>query len=218
MRFSAGASLATSAACVRSGVRGLMTAALAVLIASPVDAAPPPAAPIAPLGSGHLFVTIGQIDLDDAAAREWGVNREGFFALSGYRGDARRVAYFGGEFGHSGSGGGTGSGGRIITDFDLYWIEANAKRAFDLGRGWSAGAGLGSALFYVDGSEVSVQDGEEFRDPLADVGFGAQVFTEAAWRAKHLLMGVEVRYQWAFDLIDVDYSNFRLGVRLGVVF
>lgn len=119
---------------------------------------------------------------------------------------------------HAGSGEATNSDGDRIEDFDLDWIEINGKRAFDLHRGWSADVGFGGAFFYVDGREVSIQGGEEIRDPLADIGFGLQVVGDVSWRARRLLLGVDLHYQWAFDLIDIDYSNFRLGAHVGVAF
>jgi hypothetical protein len=202
--------------CFSAGA-GLVLLALA-WSTSPALADTPAASSPPPLGRGHLLFEAGGIDIDDAAAREWGVNREGFFALAGYRGDARGAAYLGGEIGHAGTDEATNSDQDRIEDFDLWWIEVNGKRAFALGRGWSADVGFGGSFFYVDGQEVTFEGGEEFRDPLADVGFGLQGVGNVSWRFRRLLLGINVHYQWAFDLIDVDYSNLRVGVHLGVVF
>ena len=196
------------------------------VVAHPTEAAPnpplaassPAPAPLPPLGRAHLLLEAGRIDVDDAAAREWGVDREGFFALALYLGDERGLGYLGGEIGHAGTRETTNSDGDRIEDFDFDWIEINTKRAFDLHRGWSADVGFGGAFFYVDGQEVSVQGGEEIRDPLADIGFGLQIVGDVSWRARRLLLGVDLHYQWAFDLLDVDYSNFRFGAHVGVAF
>ena len=176
---------------------------------------PGPAGP--PLGTGHLWLKAGQFNLNGESAGVWGVDREGYLALEGY-GESGEGWYFGGELGRSAAGSGVNDDGDTIRDFDFWWLEWNAKKAFDLKRGFSIDVGLGSALFYVDGEEV-VAAGEFFStDPLADIGFGAQVFTDFTWRTRRLLIGLDARYQWAFDVIDISYSNLRFGAHVGFCF
>ena len=126
--------------------------------------------------------------------------------------------YFGAEIGHAGAREAVNTDGDTIRNFDFLWLEFNEKKAFGLGHGFSIDLGLGGAAFYVDGEEVSMSGGQTFADPLADIGFGAQVFVDFNWRARDLLLGLDAKYQWAFDIIDIDYSNLRLGAHLGVAF
>ncbi len=59
---------------------------------------------------------------------------------------------------------------------------------------------------------------EEVTDPLAEFGLGAQLFTDFNWRRGRFLLGLDVKYQSAFDVVNVDYSNLRLGAHAGVAF
>jgi hypothetical protein len=160
---------------------------------------------------------MGQTDIDDAAADAWGVDHEGYFALEGY-GAIGGESYLGGEMGQVGVGSTIEDNGERLRDFHLYWGELNGKHAFDLTHGFTFDAGLGSALFYVQGEEVTTLSGGEFTDPLASFGFGAQVFIDFTWRTRHLLLGVDAKYQWAFDFVNIDYSNLRYGGHLGFAF
>jgi hypothetical protein len=192
-------------------VMGLSLSGSALL----AQTAPVPAEP--PLGRGHLWIEVGQMDLDDAADEAWGLNRESYLALEGYAGRDRGF-YLGGEFSHSGTGGTTASDGDSIRDFDLWWLEMNGKQAFDLKHGLSVDAGLGWSLFYAEGREVSMLGGQQVTDPLADFGFGAQVFGDFNWGVRRFLIGFDVKYQWAFDFVNVNYSNLRTGAHVGFRF
>lgn len=182
---------------------------------APAQSAPKPAGPL--LGRGHLWLKIGEVDLDDAAAEAWGVDHQTYLGLEGYRGFDHDF-YFGGEFGHAGAGTGMTESGDTLRDVDFWWLEMNEKKAFNLRHGLSFDAGLGLALFFVEGQEVTTLSGLEFSSPLADIGLGAQIFADFNWRTRRLLLGLDAKYQWAFDVIDIDYSNLRLGAHVGVAF
>jgi hypothetical protein len=192
---------------------------LAGLALSPVPALaqpdPPPAAPL--LGRAHLVVKTARVDFDREAGRAWGIDRERYLGVEAYWALDRAV-YVGGAIGHAGTALAVAADGDVIRDLDFLWLEASQKAVVGLRHGFTFGAGLGAALFYVEGREVVAPDDPETTDPIADVGFGAQAFVDLTWRAKRFLAGVEVQYQWAFDLLEVDYSNLRAGARLGVTF
>jgi hypothetical protein len=177
--------------------------------------APVPAGPL--LGTGHVWLKFGQLDLDHSASSAWGVHSEDYLAIEGYHGNKSNL-YFGGEFGRSAASTAVNADGDTIQDFDFSWLEMNEKMAVDLTRGFTFDFGAGAALFYVDGEEVLTSDGVTYTDPLADLGFGAQLLIDFNWRLRHLLLGVDAKYQWAFDVISVDYSNFRYGAHIGVAF
>ncbi len=169
------------------------------------------------LGRHHLWLKCGQVDLDDAAGAVWGVNRARYIALEGYVG-TDRVFYGGGEIGRAGAGEATTSAGETIRDFDLLWLEVNGKKVFNLHHRLSVDLGLGGTLFYAEGKEVSTSGGQELSSPLADLGFGAQAFVDLNWRLRHMLIGPDAKYHWAFDIFGVSYSNLRLGAHLGIAF
>jgi hypothetical protein len=179
--------------------------------------AAPPAGVGPPLGRAHALLTFGRADFDDEAARAWGVNREDFLSLEVYGGGDDGF-YFGGEIGNVGVDRAVTDDGDTIRDFDLLWLEMNGKKVFGLKHGFSAHLGLGSSLFYVEGEEVSMLGGFEVADPLADIGFGLQGFAGLDWRARRFVIGVGAKYQWAIDVIDVDYSNLRIAGHIGIVF
>jgi hypothetical protein len=201
---------------------GLAAPALAGGLLRTVPEAPPSAAASGPpsspsvLGRSHIWLKVGRTDLDDDAG-DWGIDRIGYLAIEGYA--ARKQGdYFGLEFGKFDQEEAISPDGDQLRGIDSYWLEFNGKRAFGLAHGLSLEAGGGGAVFSVDGAEVSSIDGEEVTDPLADVGFGLQFFGGFTWRAQRLLMGVDLKYQWAFDIIEIDYSNLRVGFHLGVAF
>ncbi|HEU4402951.1 MAG TPA: hypothetical protein VFT43_12680 [Candidatus Polarisedimenticolia bacterium] len=169
------------------------------------------------LGRFHTWLKGGSDDLNAEASRAWGTDHERYLALEMYHGSPTGL-YLGGELGHSGAGKGTTDSGNPVRDLDFWWLELNEKIAFDAHHGLTFDVGLGLALFYVEGQEVTTQGGQEFTDPLADVGLGAQVLGDFNWRRRHLLLGLDARYQQAFDVININYSNLRLGAHLGLVF
>ena len=201
---------------MRTWRKGLILAGLAMVcsLAWP-QTTPGPAGPA--LGKGHLWLKAGQFDLNGDAAGEWGVDREGYLALEGY-GELDDEVYIGGELGRSAAASGVNDDGDRIEDFDFLWLEWNTKMAFDLERGFSVDVGLGGALFYVSGDKVIASGDFSSTAPLADVGFGVQVFTDFNWRTRRLLIGLDAKYQWAFDVIDISYSNLRFGAHVGFCF
>ncbi|HKQ98046.1 MAG TPA: hypothetical protein VJV75_09230 [Candidatus Polarisedimenticolia bacterium] len=178
------------------------------------DPQPTGAAP--PLGRFHVWLKAGRTDVAEGA-QEWGIDRIGYLAIEGFLARGRE-GYFGLEFGKFERSATAGADGDALRDVDSYWLELNGKHGFRLPHGLSFDAGAGGALFYIDGEEVTSQSGVEFTDPLADIGYGVQLFGDFNWRTRNLLVGLDVKYQWAFDFIDIDYSNLRIGAHLGVTF
>jgi hypothetical protein len=169
------------------------------------------------LGNGHVWVRAGRIDLRDSVQNEWGLDRESFVGLEGYAGQGYEV-YLGGEIGISSAGDATTSSGEQLRDLHFRWGGLNVKRGFPLRHGLSFDAGLGVLLFSVDAEEVSNSGGIVTSDPLADLGYGLQALGDFNWRYRALILGIDARFQYAFDLIDIDYSNFGLGAHLGIAF
>jgi len=169
------------------------------------------------LGRGHLWLEFGRLDLAGEGGGFWGLDREAFLSLEGYARTSHGW-YLGGEIGRAGFGSGANGHGDELRDVRLLWLEMNGKDALDLGHGWCFEAGLGWALLWVDGDEVSGVGRGRTTDPLADLGLGAQVFAGVDWKARRFLAGLSLKYQWANDLIDIDYSNFRFAGHAGIAF
>ena len=98
---------------------------------------------------------------------------------------------------------------RELIDRAASWIREGRKA-----RGLSLGLGIGVGGFWANGEEVRSQ----VRTDLADFGFGVQGFVEFNWRARKFAAGIDVKYQVVTDILGIDYSNFRWGGHLGVVF
>jgi hypothetical protein len=175
----------------------------------------PPTGPL--LGRGHIWLKAGQNAFGGAATSEWGVDHEDYLAIEGYSAARAGAWYAGGELGRTASADTVNDDGDTIRDLGFWWIELNAKRVFGLKHGFTVDAGFGGAMFYVEGDEVSVVDGTT-TDPLADIGFGLQGFADFTWRTRNLLLGLDAKYQWAVDLVSIDYTNLGLGVHVGFCF
>lgn len=169
------------------------------------------------LGDGHIWLRAGRIDLRESVENEWGLDRETFFALEGYLGRGYET-YTGGEIGFASSDAAQNMDGDRLEDLHFRWGGLNVKHAFPMGHGLSFDAGAGLLLFYIDATEVSMSGGMEVRDPLADLGYGFQALGDFNWRYRVLVLGLDARFQYAFDLLDIDYSNFSVGAHLGVAF
>ena len=165
------------------------------------------------LGRGHIWIKFNQADFDSDIKDAWGVDTEGYVGLEGYWW-VRRNGYIGVEIGRIGVGSAVTEDGDRIEDFDFTNLEINTKRLYDLTRGLSLGFGIGVGGFWANGEEVRGQ----VRTDLADFGFGVQGFVEINWRARKFVAGIDVKYQVVSDILDIDYSNFRWGGHLGVVF
>ncbi len=215
---------------LRTTIRLLILAGLSLAgpVAFPQSASSPPSpsktdlrppAPVAPLlGSGHVWLKGGATWFGGSVGDEWGVDRDIYLALEGFRASKVPGWYDGGALGHMEETEVVDRDGTAIRDFDFWWLEINTKRAFDRAHGTSIALGFGGSMFYVDGQEVDPFAGPSSTSPLADIGFGVQGFAEITWRTQHLLVGADLEYQWAFDVIDIAYSNLRLGAHLGFCF
>lgn len=198
-----------------------LTLAALLAMAAGLDAraedgrAPDPGGP--PLGRGHLWVKFARADFQDDAVVVWGVDRATHVGLEGYWAGGRTY-HVGGEIGYTSAGDLLTSDGDLIRDFGFFSLEGNNKWVFDLTHGFSAGVGLGAAVFWVEGDEVAYVDGEAWSSPLASFGVGVHLFGELTWRVNRFLVGVDAKYQSAGDWLYLDYSNVRFGVHLGVAF
>ncbi len=171
--------------------------------------------PIRARGSRSHNTQLGRVRAVVEGATRAGARE--YLELEGYHATGSEL-YVGGEVGRLGNGTGVDRDGIPIQDLRFRWLEGNVKGGVDLRHALSLDYGAGVALFYVEGREVTMASGQTFIDRLSDFGYGTQIFADFNWRAHHLILGLDVKYQEAYDLVDVDYSNFRLGAHLGIAF
>ena len=165
------------------------------------------------LGQGHLWLKVQQTDFGGDTDEVWGVDSDVCVSLEGYWSGWDKV-YLGVEIGRIDVGTAQDEDGNHIEEFSFTSGEFNVKRVFDLGRGLTLGLGAGSGAFWASGEEVDTLG----RSPLADFGFGYQGFAEFNGRIRRFVAGVQVKYQAAFDFLEIDYSNLRFGGHLGLTF
>src|SRR5262245_26123889 len=199
----------------------LRSALIAALFLLPIGASVPagaePVAPPPPLGGFHIWAKGATVDLGGTATDDWGPDRETYFAIEGYLSEWGR-SYVGAELGRAHRDTAINVDGEEMRDLDFWSGELNWKYAFDWGHGMTADIGMGSALIYVDGDEVIPLVPVAETSPLADIGFGLQAFADFNWRTRRLLIGLDVKYQYAWDILNLDYSNLRLGGHIGLAF
>jgi len=154
-------------------------------------------------------VEAGIASLDSEAEEVWGLDGPGYLAAgigwpTGRRfGCEVRLARIGGS-----SEGGQFQDVRIgLLEFDvLFRPEPNARVRL--------GFGGGVATFWAQGDEVT----GETVSPLDDLGVGCQAVADLTIPVGRGRFGVRATYQVATDIITVDYSNLRLGLRAGWAF
>jgi hypothetical protein len=192
----------------------LVPAAVAQTTRAQTTQAPTPAAP--PLGQSHLWLKGGWSQAYGHGADDWGLGREGWLSLEGFWAARGKNWYGGLELGRMAKDVSTNDQGETIDDLEYWWLEINTKRAFGLQHGMIVDVGFGGSLLYVDGQEHLLND--PGTEPLADLGFGLQGFADFTWRRQHLLLGLGLKYAWTYDLVDVGYTNLRLGGAIGFSF
>lgn len=186
---------------------------LSALAAAPCGADETRDSPPPPLGWAHLWYSTGVANLS-GGAEEFGLGSERYAGVALYVRAGDRW-YLGGEYSRIAKDQTVASDGEELKDVSLDSVELNTKVGWDLGGGFAAAAGVGILNLFIDGTTVSPGG---FEDPLSDFGFGVVVFGELDWRWRHLVAGVSLKYHYAADIIAVDYSGFRLGAQIGVVF
>lgn len=160
----------------------------------------------APLGNGGVAVRFGYVVFSKGVVENDGV----YLGLAGYR----RVApdfYLGAEATAA-------STVTLFTDeMSLTPLELNAKytRAVSSSFVLAGGAGLSYARANFHEEHVLSPD-TTYHEWL----FGGQVFGDLVFRVKWLALGVNAKYQLLQDFkrVPADFSNFRLGLKAGVIF
>ena len=175
--------------------------------------------PERPLGAAHASLKAAVVEFFGDADELWGLDRETHLSLELFGAlDVGGRHYLGGELGRTRAGDFTDAQGDRLTDITVTTAEINEKAVFGLEHGMTIAVGGGTALFLASGEEVFEGAAGPETAPLDDFGFALQGLAGFDWRTGRLLLGIEVKLQMAFDLFEQDYSNLRLGARVGFVF
>jgi len=167
---------------------------------------------VAPLGKGNLALKLDYIVFTDGFFDNPGNEDDGLYiGLEGY-GKITPNLYLGGEVGQAGN---ISLGGE---DINFVPIEVNVKYAREFARNLVVDFGAGFSCSYTELTHQfflgTVQ--EERNDWL----FGGQIFADLSYKINWFSIGVNAKYQIteSFKDEDLDLSNFRLGVHIGIIF
>ncbi len=181
----------------------LLSAAFVITVAAPLSLY---AQDTAPLGKGSLAIKAGYVVFDEGVVEDDGI----YLGLEGYGWVAANL-YVGGEV----SGASTVS--LFSDEMSLIPIEVNAKYARAVGSNVVLAGGGGLSYSYAQFRE------DVFLGPDVDETswlFGGQVFGDVLVTVSRFAFGIGGKYQLVQDFEEVaaDFSNFRVGLLLGVVF
>jgi|APFre7841882630_1041343.scaffolds.fasta_scaffold101418_1 hypothetical protein len=166
----------------------------------------------APLGNGNFAVKLNYIAFTDSHFSEGDNENVGsYLGLEGY-GKITPNVYLGGEIGTATN---INFGGEEISFVPL---ELNVKYAKEAARDFVVDFGAG--LSY---SSVKIQNTPLFgvaQESRSDWVWGGQVFADLTYKIQRFCIGVNGKYQITqdFNNENIDLSNYRLGVQLGMVF
>ncbi|MBN1944293.1 MAG: hypothetical protein JW797_01400 [Bradymonadales bacterium] len=158
------------------------------------------------LGRGDIALKLGYIAFPQNDSDEAGI----YLGLAGY-GHVGSNVYVGGELGPA------GNIGFFSDDMSMVSFELNAKYALGVGSHFVVAGGGGLCLAYAEIEDYSFFSG---RETYQEWLFGGQVFADLVFRFGWFDFGFNVKYQLLSppDQEGVDFSNFRLGPQIGIVF
>jgi hypothetical protein len=165
-----------------------------------------------PLGNSDFAVKLDYIAFTDGYFDDVGNEDDGLYiGIEGY-GKITPNLYLGGEIG---IGTNIDLGGEEIT---LVPVELNLKYAKENARNFVVDFGAGLSYSYAEIQYRPLLGAA--REERDDWLFGAQVFADLNYKINRFFMGVNGKYQITEDFTDedIDLSNYRLGVQLGMVF
>lgn len=180
----------------------VLTAAVA-LLAAPMTLR---AQDTAPLGKFDVAIKFGYVVFSEGVTED-----DGFYlGLAGYGRLAANV-YVGAEV----------AGASTVTLFTdemtLLPLELNVKYARPVGSHFVLAGGAGLTYARAEFHDEGVIGPDVVYEEWL---FGGQVFADFVYRVKWFELGISAKYQLMGDFAQVpaDFSNFRVGLKVGVVF
>lgn len=167
---------------------------------------------IAPFGQGNFALKFDYIVFTDGFFDNRGNQDDGLYiGLEAYAKIASNF-YLGGEIGQAAN---ISLGGE---DINFVPIEVNLKYTREFARNFIAdfGAGISYSYATLKNIIIFVTIEEERNDWL----FGGQIFADLSYKINWFYIGLDAKYQITQSLQDEDInlSNFRLGIHIGIIF
>lgn len=158
------------------------------------------------LGRGDIAFKFGYVVFPDGTFEDDGLS----WGLEGYSSVASNV-YVGAGVAFA------GNIGPFSDEMMLIPIEVNAKYAFGFGSHFVLAGGAGLCLAYAELESYKLFFNDETYNEWL---FGGQIFGDLLLRFGGFDFGLNVKYQplEEFDQAEVDFSNIRLGIQVGLIF
>jgi len=189
-------------------IRSCFFLALLIALAMPVRLQ---AQDTAPLGSVDIAAKVGYAAFSEGVEDDAGI----YLGVEGYGNVAPHV-YVGAEASVA------SSIGIFSDEMSLGSFELNGKYAKAVSSNFVLAGGAGLSYSYAE------FDTFDFFNGVAEVSdwlFGGQIFADLVFRVKWFDLGVNAKYQLIEEFptadveqVEVDFSNFRLGVQAGFIF
>jgi hypothetical protein len=182
---------------------------ISTVIAFVITSATVHAQVVAPLGQSNFVLKFDYIVFTDGFFDNQGNGL--YIGLEGY-GKIASNFYLGGEVGQA------GNIAIVGEDINFVPIEVNIKYAREFAHNLVVDFGAGFSYSYAE-LKQSFYFGtapEERNDWL----FGGQIFADLSYKINWFSIGLDVKYQitQSFKDEDLDLSNFRLGLHIGIIF
>ena len=163
---------------------------------------------IAPLGKANFEIKFDYIVFTDGYFDNFLNQDDGIYVgIEGYGYIAQNI-YLGGEVGQGVNMSLSGE------EINFVPIEINAKYTRGFASNFVIDFGAGFSYSYAELTN-QISNSEVREDWL----FGGQIFIDLSYRIKWFSIGVNTKYQitQSFKEEDLDLSNFRLGVQIGII-
>ncbi len=190
-----------------------------------------------PLGQSHLQFKVDYINFTDSLLEDIDADTDVYFGVEGYV-NVNPNFYVGGEIGYADLDGsetliysfaGTTFTDSVDGDFKYIPVEFNAKYVIEPEQNLTIGFGGGLSFNYLDGDfdETIIIDPpgpgisvSAFSESDNEWLFGAQFFVDVIYKVENIFFGAHLKYQITeeYDDIDTDFSNFRIGAQIGLLF
>ncbi len=171
------------------------------------------AAEKASLGVGNVTLKLDYISFTESELEDADVDTGFYIGLEAY-GEVSPNLYLGAEVGYANP---DGSVGIVDTEVTFVPIELNLKYAFKAAPNLAIdiGAGVSYNFAKVEQTElgISLYDDDDWL-------FGGQFFVDLNYTINQFFIGVNAKYQLTEDFKDADlnFSNWRLGGQVGIMF
>jgi hypothetical protein len=192
---------------------------------------------LTPLGQSHVQFKVDYFAFTEDDLEDIDADTSAYFGVEGYVNVSPNL-YIGGEIGYADTDGsetliytfaGTTFTDSIDAEFEYIPVEFNGKYVIEPEPNLVIGFGGGLSFNHVDAdvkllfrtdSPVSGTSVFALSESDDEWLFGGQFFVDVNYKVDNIFFGANLKYQITeeYDDIDTDFSNFRIGAQIGLLF